>query len=116
MSAHAGSRATTSTSTSTSTSVRERQSMVMNGRAAFLVVTGAAWLLAAPAFAHAPGVQKALPAVGEYFPLGIGHILTGFDHLLFLTALVLGSQRNRDVLYTVTAFTLAHSITLALGV
>jgi hypothetical protein len=71
--------------------------------------------VASPAFAHAV-VAKALPAVSAYFGLGVEHILSGVDHLLFLTALVLGGGRLRDVSYTVSAFTLAHSITLALGV
>jgi len=74
------------------------------------------WLVGARALAHTTAVQTALPSVGEYFPLGITHILEGFDHLLFLGALVLGASRVREMLLTVTAFTLAHSITLALGV
>jgi hydrogenase/urease accessory protein HupE len=78
--------------------------------------TAAAWLIAARAFAHAPEGMRALPAVSEYFAIGVDHILSGVDHLLFLAALVLGGGRVRDVLYTVSAFTLAHSITLALGV
>ena len=45
--------------------------------------------------------------------LGIEHILTGFDHLCFLLALLLVAARLRDVLAVVTTFTLAHSITLA---
>lgn len=51
-----------------------------------------------------------------YFLLGMEHILLGIDHLLFVLALLL-LVRNRWMLAkTVTAFTLAHSITLALSV
>jgi hydrogenase/urease accessory protein HupE len=50
-----------------------------------------------------------------YTALGIEHILTGFDHLCFVLALVLAVGFNRRLLWTVTAFTLAHSITLALA-
>jgi hydrogenase/urease accessory protein HupE len=45
--------------------------------------------------------------------LGIEHILTGFDHLCFLLALLLVAPRLRDVLTVVTTFTIAHSLTLA---
>ncbi|HKP56662.1 MAG TPA: HupE/UreJ family protein [Polyangiales bacterium] len=71
---------------------------------------------AAPAYAHAPGIDKALPTLGEYFRLGVFHILTGFDHLVFLLGVVLIASRTRSVLLAVTAFTLAHSVTLALSV
>ena len=48
-----------------------------------------------------------------YLVLGIGHILGGFDHLLFVTALLLIVRGVRRVLATITAFTIAHSVTLA---
>lgn len=47
--------------------------------------------------------------------LGVEHILTGYDHLLFLFGLVLVGGRWRSLLWVVTAFTLAHSITLGLA-
>ncbi|MEH7354002.1 HupE/UreJ family protein [Neobacillus drentensis] len=50
----------------------------------------------------------------KYFVLGIEHILTGYDHLLFLLSLVLIASRFKDALKIVTAFTIAHSITLFL--
>ena len=53
---------------------------------------------------------------GEFFGLGLRHILGGYDHLLFLVALLLGVCRLRSVVTTVTAFTLAHSVTLSLAV
>lgn len=48
-----------------------------------------------------------------YFVIGVEHILAGFDHLLFVIALLLLLQRGRAVVAAATAFTLAHSITLA---
>ena len=48
-----------------------------------------------------------------YFVIGVEHIIGGFDHLLFVVALVLLLQRGRAVVAAATAFTLAHSITLA---
>jgi len=50
-----------------------------------------------------------------YVGLGVEHILLGVDHLLFVLALILIVQGRRRLLVTVTAFTLAHSITLALA-
>ena len=47
---------------------------------------------------------------------GIEHILFGFDHLLFVLALILIVRDTRMLLLTVTAFTVAHSITLSLAV
>jgi hydrogenase/urease accessory protein HupE len=43
------------------------------------------------------------------------HILTGYDHLLFVTALVLSVRSFWELVKVITAFTLAHSITLALS-
>lgn len=51
-----------------------------------------------------------------YFVLGIEHILLGIDHLLFVLALVVLVSGGRQLVATITAFTLAHSITLALAV
>lgn len=52
----------------------------------------------------------------SYFRAGVDHILSGFDHLLFLLALLLIPFRPKELAGTITAFTLAHSITLALSV
>jgi hydrogenase/urease accessory protein HupE len=60
---------------------------------------------------------QATPGAGEvaaaYLRLGVEHILFGFDHLLFVLALVILVRDWRRVALTVTAFTIAHSITLA---
>jgi hydrogenase/urease accessory protein HupE len=62
-------------------------------------------------------VVQAAPGAAEvattYLRLGIEHILFGFDHLLFVLALVILVRDWRRVAVTVTAFTIAHSITLA---
>lgn len=50
-----------------------------------------------------------------YFFLGIEHILTGSDHLLFVISLLCLVGFHRQLLATITAFTLAHSITLILS-
>jgi len=50
-----------------------------------------------------------------YFVLGIEHILEGFDHLLFVLALLLLVGNIRVLIWTITAFTLAHTITLMLA-
>ncbi len=52
----------------------------------------------------------------SFFLLGVEHILTGVDHLVFLFGLVLVRARLRSLLAVVTAFTIAHSITLAIAV
>ena len=49
------------------------------------------------------------------FFLGIEHILTGYDHLLFLFGLIVMGGRVRSIVAALTAFTVAHSISLALA-
>lgn len=56
------------------------------------------------------------PAVGGYFVLGVEHLLFGIDHILFVIGLVLFIRRPWTLVKTVTAFTVAHSVTLALSV
>jgi len=58
---------------------------------------------------------RASRGAGSFFPLGIEHILTGYDHLLFLLALMLRGGGLWSLLKIITAFTIAHSITLALA-
>jgi len=56
---------------------------------------------------------SSLQIVSTYTWLGIEHILLGIDHLLFVFALLLIVNGKRRLLWTITAFTVAHSITLA---
>lgn len=60
-----------------------------------------------------PALSNATPTVPHYLILGIEHIWTGIDHLLFVLGLMLLATKLSDLLKTITAFTLAHSITLA---
>lgn len=53
--------------------------------------------------------------VRDYFRHGLLHILAGYDHLLFITALVLSVRTLWELVKVISAFTLAHSITLALS-
>ncbi|WP_240722831.1 HupE/UreJ family protein [Poseidonocella sp. HB161398] len=59
----------------------------------------------------------AAPGQGEvfasYVALGFTHILEGLDHLLFVLALLLLVRQPRRLFFAITAFTLAHSVTLA---
>ncbi|MBV1959745.1 MAG: HupE/UreJ family protein [Pseudomonadales bacterium] len=56
---------------------------------------------------------SAMQVVGTYTGLGVEHILLGVDHLLFVFALLLIMNGKRRLILTITAFTIAHSITLA---
>jgi hydrogenase/urease accessory protein HupE len=63
-----------------------------------------------------PGIPDRWEVVKSYTILGIEHILLGFDHLLFVLALLIISAGFKKLLKTITAFTLAHSITLSFSV
>lgn len=56
-----------------------------------------------------------MPTFGAFLWLGIQHIWTGYDHLLFLFALLVVCRSFRSIVWIVTSFTLAHSLTLALA-
>jgi len=62
-----------------------------------------------------PRSQRPLDVASGYLALGIEHLLTGADHLLFLLGLMLLVKERRRLLATVTAFTLGHSVTLSLA-
>lgn len=61
------------------------------------------------------GPRGALAVAVEYAVLGFDHILAGIDHLLFILGLTLIVGGGWQLVKTITAFTLAHSITLALS-
>jgi hypothetical protein len=65
--------------------------------------------------AGAPSQEIEGSGLSAYLWLGIEHIATGYDHLVFLLGLLLLASRLREVVTIVTGFTLAHSITLALA-
>ncbi len=79
-------------------------------------------LLAAPVLGHDLSADNAAyvqgisgPAFLPFVYLGAKHMFTGYDHLLFLVCLLLISGTGRRILITITGFTIAHSITLALS-
>lgn len=65
-----------------------------------------------PAFV-VEAAPRALAVARTYLVLGVEHILGGIDHLLFVLALLILVKGSRRLVATVTAFTLAHSLTLA---
>ncbi len=91
--------------------------------AAVLLVAGLGLLLSAPAAAHPMDTQNAAfvqgvdgPAPAPFMYLGAKHMVTGYDHLLFLVGVIFFLYRLRDVVLYVSLFTVGHSITLLLGV
>jgi hydrogenase/urease accessory protein HupE len=62
-----------------------------------------------------PAQHDAWSVAAVYLKLGVEHILTGFDHLLFVLGLFMLSRTMWLLVKTVTAFTIAHSITLVLA-
>jgi len=59
--------------------------------------------------------QDRIEVVRDYVKMGIGHILGGIDHLLFVLGLLLLVDGWRRLVWTITAFTVGHSVTLALA-
>lgn len=70
-----------------------------------------------PPIALAGGAgQSWLSVFGAYIPVGFAHILPkGLDHILFVLGLYFFSTRLKPLLWQITAFTAAHTVTLALG-
>lgn len=79
---------------------------------------GASWTQrltpSAPA-AVVPAADSALAVAAVYLKLGVEHILLGIDHLLFVAALLFIARGAGPLVKTITAFTVAHSITLGLA-
>lgn len=67
---------------------------------------------ATPSF-EVPAPQGWQGVVSTYLVLGVDHILRGIDHLMFVFALILLIRDRRRLVWAVTAFTLAHSLSLA---
>jgi len=81
-----------------------------DGRRLLAVLRGGA-----PVFV-VPEREQPLQVAGDYLGLGFRHILGGLDHLLFVLGLVLLVRSRRMLVWTVSAFTLGHSVTLSLAV
>ncbi len=60
-----------------------------------------------------PAEQRGLEVARGYVRLGVAHILTGYDHLLFLLSLVLLLRRPRAVMLAESAFTVSHSLSFS---
>jgi hydrogenase/urease accessory protein HupE len=81
-------------------------------------LNGRSWLqnlTPATPSATIPAEQTGLAVAATYAQLGVEHILLGIDHLLFVLGLVLLVKNRWMLLKTITAFTIAHSITLAVA-
>src|SRR5258708_7389838 len=63
----------------------------------------------------AASTPRLVQVIGRYLEAGIAHIFLGYDHIAFLAAVVLWARRLWPVVKVVTAFTVAHSITLSLA-
>ena len=66
-------------------------------------------------YAELRGERPWTTTAGEYLVLGFHHILLGVDHLLFVLGLLIIVRGTRQLVETITAFTIAHSITLGLA-
>ncbi|MGI9393834.1 MAG: HupE/UreJ family protein, partial [Boseongicola sp.] len=89
-----------------------RQQGVEDGYTAFLANGGES----APISRTGSGNQSAGAAFVEYIGVGFDHIIPkGLDHILFVLGLFFLALKLRPLLWQVTAFTLAHTVTLALG-
>lgn len=79
----------------------------LDGAARTLRITGAA------PYTRIPERQSARAVAETYFYLGVEHILLGFDHLLFVLCLLFLVGNLKQLIGAITAFTVAHSVTLA---
>lgn len=87
----------------------------------FLVVVWVAMMPAAYAHGVSSGDAKFVEAnkgaaIGPFIYLGAKHMVTGYDHLMFLVGVIFFLYRLKDIVTYVTLFTIGHSITLLAGV
>ncbi|MDO5500987.1 MAG: HupE/UreJ family protein [Propionibacteriaceae bacterium] len=61
------------------------------------------------------GDSSSWSTAAQFLKLGFHHILAGLDHVLFVLALVLGARGARSLAWSITTFTLAHSVTIGLA-
>lgn len=61
------------------------------------------------------GQMSFITSAKQFLVLGLKHIFTGYDHILFVISLLIGAVTFRHILALITAFTIAHSTTLALA-
>lgn len=91
----------------------------------YLKLLGVFWLLTLPLVAYAHGVTQGDasfmetntgPAIVQYIYLGAKHMITGYDHILFLIGVVFLLSHLKDIALYVSLFTIWHSTTLLIGV
>jgi len=97
----------------------KRRDWVMTTAVTVLLVTG----IADTGLAHGVTGRDASfvqsidgPAIGPFLYLGAKHMVTGYDHLLFLVGVIFFLYRIKDVVQYVSLFTIGHSLTLLGGV
>jgi HupE / UreJ protein len=108
------------------TEEQEHASTMVNKRAALIamaVLVVFALLLPAVVSAHNVSTRDAAfvksnkgAAIGAFVYLGAKHMVTGYDHLLFLVGVIFFLYRLKDVVQYVSLFTIGHSTTLLAGV
>jgi hypothetical protein len=88
-----------------------------------MTLGGIAWLIAGAALAHGVADRDALfieqnpgRALMAFAYLGAKHMITGYDHLLYLAGVIFFLYRTRDIAVYVTLFAAGHSLTLLAGV
>src|SRR3954470_18867801 len=88
-----------------------------------IMALAALMLFAPDAFAHNVSKRDAAfvvanqgRAIAAFLYLGAKHMVTGYDHLLFLVSVIFFLYRLKDVFLYVSLFTIGHSTTLLLGV
>lgn len=84
-----------------------------NGSRLLRIVDGRSPSLTVYGIAPSAGLRFLVPIAVDYTRLGVEHILTGFDHLMFVLAVTILVRVRRTLIAAITAFTVAHSLTLA---
>jgi len=106
--------------------LEKRSEMSLNyQRLAIVAATLALLLVLSPAVADAHNVSardatfvesNQGAAIGPFLYLGAKHMVTGYDHLLFLVGVIFFLYRMKDIVQYVSLFTIGHSVTLLVGV
>jgi len=85
----------------------------ISGSRLLRVVNGSSPSLTVYGIPASAGLAFLQPIAIDYTRLGVEHILTGLDHLMFVLAITILVRRRKALVLAITAFTLAHSLTLA---
>jgi hydrogenase/urease accessory protein HupE len=85
----------------------------LNGSRLLRVISGNSPSVTVYGIPASAGLRFLQPIAVDYTRLGVEHILTGFDHLMFVLAVTILVRSRKALVGAITAFTLAHSLTLA---